>query len=226
MVGNDHFFDQPDGEQQQPARKVLPIDRAKVGIVELLEHLSMVENGTRHEMRKEGNEQRIVDEPMLFRCTDITIVEVKQLGDGEERNAEREYETQRSDVGTEEIEVVDEEVKVLIDGEQAKVETQTDDEKNFFVIGIENAFCDEEIESDAADEDRQIRNVPISVEGEARDEEPNIGVRIQSAENEVDTQHRREENEYELIRIEKRGIEPPSSCTDLFTSIIRCTLLF
>jgi hypothetical protein len=90
IVGNDIFLGQPDKEDREADRDVVELEAPNLFVLELGQHLPVVEDRPGDQMREEGNEKSIVDKTAARSEGRLAIDEIANLGKGKERDAEGE----------------------------------------------------------------------------------------------------------------------------------------
>ena len=88
-VGKDHLLEQAEHEYRQPQRNIVDPWTEGSGVIELLEHFAVMGNGAGDQLRKEADEEAVIDEIVFL---DFAVMGIHQIGDlleSEEGNGQR-----------------------------------------------------------------------------------------------------------------------------------------
>ena len=113
-VGEHRFLEEPDEEDGEADRNVVPPHAVGFGSGELRHHLGVVQDRPRDQVRKVGDEERVVHEVVLAHLALRCVGQVSDLREGIERDAQRQDDLREGPARAEGVvEVVDEKVGVL-----------------------------------------------------------------------------------------------------------------
>jgi hypothetical protein len=90
-VCDQHFFRQSDRENREAHRHILHAEPVRPRLRELRHDLAVVENGAGDEVWKERHKQEIVDNAALLGHALLTVDEISDLCEGEERDTQRQH---------------------------------------------------------------------------------------------------------------------------------------
>ncbi len=224
LVGQQHLLREADDHTKQTREDVFGLHAVCGGQSELRHHLAVMQHRSGDQMRKIRDEQCVMHEVALANLAFVAIHEKCDLGEGEERDADGQNDIERADLRgrdgmQREIDVVDEEVRVLEVGEYAEVETDGRREPpatragNARIGQRRRAHRRRELEpepvidADGRDEQRYRRDAPVAVKDERGERQPRARKRAAPAgdEKECHEGHGKKAQQ-ERVRIEQHGV--------------------
>ena len=191
----------------------------------------MKENRPCHQMRKEGDEECVIKKVMLLDDAGAAIDQRQDLRDGEERDAERQDEMQKRNVRPKcHVDAGKEKVEVFVEGKQRDIARNAQPENAVRkllpvrCIRPQDSPAEQIVDEDAADEKRQVVNIPIAVKTKACQHQPDIrqtAAARKSSQQEITCHDNWQEDKEKEIRIKKhpRGSLPLSRKNFMFLQV-------
>ena len=150
---------------------------------------------------------------MVARDAWVTVVEIEELRDREERDAERQHDVGHGDAGAKPVEVRDDEAIVFVISEHAEVKREPEQEPCAprRVPAVPDGRLDapgkDVVADDAENEQRQERDVPVRIKRQARRDEPDIGktALFRAAKQKIARERHGQEEKEEVIGGEEHG---------------------
>ena len=135
----------------------------------------MMEDRSRNQMRKIGDEKTVFDEAPLAGVAAINVGKVGDLGKGEERDTQGQHDGKRRVLRCRErIEDLNAEIRVFVESERSQVDRDRSRKQSVARLAAlsrdQQAHC--VIEHDGDQDDRDKMDVPVAVEGQRRRGEP------------------------------------------------------
>src|SRR5262245_20873868 len=131
-VGQHDFLEQSESENRDSHSHTPGIETVNARVGKLREHLLMMHDRTSQKVRKEGDEETVIDEIVVFHFSSVSIDQVGDFHKGEERYAKRQVDWTKVEVRADEvIQVSGEEVCILEVSQPQKIGCETGDQKNF-----------------------------------------------------------------------------------------------
>ncbi|MNT13397.1 hypothetical protein D3C72_1483660 [compost metagenome] len=174
----------------------------------------MVQHRARDQVREVGDEQHVVDEAALVHLALPAVDQEGDLREGIERDADRQHdvhqidrrEARRDQPG---VDVLQEEVGVLEDGQHAQVDHQRGDQQRLALAVVAprrgcQLQAEPVVDADGAQQQRQGLHAPPAIEEQrGQSEKAGGGAGVALADQEEPDQDQREIDKNEGIRVEK-----------------------
>ena len=154
----------------------------------------MPDNRSGNQVREKDDEQRIVDQPIMFRFIAMDIHQIANLREGEERDGEWQDQVKlwHRLIGNA-SEQLQKEIGVFVITQENQVAGDTREEKEFpapLPVPANDAFRRAKIETHRSQQQRDIFDLPIGVENKRNNDQPALArVRPGSRQAEEDAQN-------------------------------------
>src|SRR5262249_30796932 len=173
-----------------------------------------MQDRAREQVWEETDEERVVGDAGLARLAAVHVDEIRDLGEGEEADAQRQHEMRQRKRLSEQIRGVRErEIRVLEYAEQQQVsgDAAAKDQPPARRLAAQ-CTADEEIERDAAKDQWQVARVPPRIEEQRRGDEPRNRPGRPAPEREESDERQRQEIQQVVVAVEKHASSRALAC--------------
>ena len=204
-IRDDRLFEKPDGKNREAHGEVVPVEAVRLRLAELRHHLFVVDDRPRDEMREECDEQQEVAEVVFAHHAAAHIHEIRDLGEGKKRDAEREDDLPEAPVRAEDgVHISHEKIGVFEIAEEEQIrgdgECEPPHARSPRLHLRADAPAEREIHQHRGDDQQRVDWTPPAVEKERRERERRLRrlrpevAREQAERAERDRQKKKQEN--------------------------------